>query len=59
MTPRQALRLAPRAGPEFRREWISADDEDRGFDLFDQSTESGQPVKAPRQDVCILRVDLD
>jgi len=41
------------------REWIPADDEDPGFDLFDQRTESWKTVQIPREDGCILVLDLD
>ena len=41
------------------REWIPAHDGDPGFDLFDQRAESWKPVQIPREDGCILVLDLD
>jgi hypothetical protein len=35
------------------------DDEDPGFDLFDQRLECRQRVEVPRGDGCILVLDLD
>ena len=39
------------------REWIPADEGEPGFDLFDQSPDSGKPVEIRREDGTILVLD--
>lgn len=41
------------------REWIPADDDEQGPDLFDQRPASGKPVENLREDGSILVLDLD
>jgi hypothetical protein len=41
------------------RDWIPADDSERGADLFDQRPDSGKPVEIRREDGTILVLDLD